>query len=75
MAGKMTDGSGNHWDQKAIRAYAEGVEARQNATNPTNPFAVTTEPEYIAWALGVADAAAETGVETCVANHTGAAAT
>lgn len=74
MAGKMTDGTVNLWDQKAIRAYAEGCEARQLATNPTNPFAVATEPEYIAWAQGVTDVAAGSGVDECIANPSGAAA-
>lgn len=74
MAGKMTDGTLNQWDQKTIRAYAEGCEARQNATTPTNPF-VSGEPEYTAWAQGVTDVAAGSGVDECIANPSGAAAT
>lgn len=72
MAGKMLDGTGENWDLRTIRAYAEGVEARQLATSPTNPHTSGT-PEFTAWALGVSDCTTGSGaVEMCVANPTGA---
>lgn len=64
MAGKMLDGTATQWDLRAIRAYADGVQARYASASPTNPHTSGT-PEYTAWAAGVTDAEADT-VDACV---------
>ena len=70
MAGKMTDGTTNLWDQKQIRAYSEGVYARYASALPTNPHTTGT-PEALAWTRGSDDAAADT-IDPCVATPGGA---